>query len=78
MSKRPEDSLAEMVAGLKAKTGKTLDEWSAIIRKAKLEKHGEMMKLLKGEHSLTHGYANLIALSVIKQSAPQSDADPVD
>ena len=78
MSKRPEDSLAEMVANLKSTTGKTLDEWAVIIQKSKLAKHGEMMKFLKGEHGISHGYANQIALNLIKLSTPTSDGDPVD
>ena len=52
-----------MVANLKAKTGKTLAQWSKLLDKAKLEKHGQMMTLLKGEHGVTHGFANLIVHS---------------
>lgn len=80
MNKRPEDSLAEMVANLKSKTGKSLDEWATIIRAKKLAKHGEMMQLLKGEHGVSHGYANQIALNVLKQETPtdSSDEDPIE
>lgn len=56
----PEDQLATMLANIPEKTGKTLDQWLAVIRASGLEKHGEIMKLLKGEHRVSHGFANLI------------------
>jgi len=77
MNKRPEEALAGMIASLKEKTGKSLDEWAKIIDKAKLTKHGDIMKLLKGEHGVSHGYANQIALNVLK-GPTTSDADPVE
>lgn len=60
MAASPEDQLATMLANIPEKTGKTLDEWLALIRASGLEKHGEIMKLLKSEHGVTHGFANLI------------------
>ena len=56
----PEDQVATMIANLPEKTGKGLDEWLALIAASGLEKHGEIMKLLKEEHGVTHGFANLI------------------
>jgi predicted transport protein len=51
-----------MEKGLEEKTGKCLAEWIDIIKSTGLEKHGEIMKFLKGNHSLTHGYANFVSL----------------
>ena len=56
------DAAATMIANLKDKTGRTLDEWLALIGPADGRKHGEIMKLLKGEHGVSHGFANLITL----------------
>ena len=53
----PEDA---MVARLEDQTGKTLAQWHALLRTKKLAKHGEMVQLLKAEHGVGHGYANLI------------------
>jgi predicted transport protein len=53
-------ALETMINNLKKNTGKSLDQWIAIVRKEKFEKHGTAMKFLKGEHGLTHGFANLI------------------
>ena len=51
-----------MVENLQKNTGKSLDEWIKIVQQENFVKHGEMMKFLKEQHSLTHGFANLIAL----------------
>lgn len=52
--------LDSMIAGLKEKTGKTLDQWVAIAKKSGKSKHGEIVGWLKKEHKLTHGYASLV------------------
>ena len=57
----PEEMARSMIENLPEKTGRSLDEWLSILQKAALEKHGEMVKLLKAEHGVTHGFANLIA-----------------
>ena len=61
MAKSPEEMAAAMVANMKDKTGKTLDQWLKIVKKSKLEKHGEIVKHLKTDHEMTHGFANLVA-----------------
>lgn len=50
-----------MVSNLHKNTGKTLDEWIAIVSKEKFSKHGEVISFLKEKHGLTYGYANLVA-----------------
>jgi len=61
MSKTPEQMAATMIANLKANTGKTLAQWLQVVKKTGLDKHGAIVKLLKTEHGMTHGYANLVA-----------------
>ncbi|HMQ69497.1 MAG TPA: DUF4287 domain-containing protein [Ignavibacteria bacterium] len=51
-----------MIDNLTSNTGKTLEQWIAIVKKQKFAKHGEMVKYLKEEHGFTHGFANLVAL----------------
>jgi hypothetical protein len=76
MAKSPEEMRQEMIAKLPEKTGKTLAEWQALIRAAGLTRHGEVMKLLKGEHGVSHGYANQIALVALKpEGAPAPGSD---
>jgi hypothetical protein len=70
------DSMAE---NLKAKTGRSLDDWVKVVKKAGLARHKEIMEFLKSKHGLTHGYANLVALTALKaDSGPGSGDDLVN
>lgn len=51
-----------MLDNLVKNTGKTLDQWIDIVKKQNFEKHGEILKFLKEEHSFTHGFANMVAM----------------
>ncbi len=55
-------AVANMVANLQKNTGKTLAEWILVLKAHGAEKHGEMVKYLKTEHGLGHGFANMIVL----------------
>lgn len=61
MAKTPEEQIETMIANMPENTGKPLDQWLKIVAKSKLEKHGEICNMLKKEHGVGHGYANLIA-----------------
>lgn len=61
MATSPEDQLATMLANIPEKTGKTLDQWKGLIANSGQEKHGQIVKWLKTEHGVTHGFANLIS-----------------
>ena len=54
-----------MLKNMFEKTGKNIDDWIVIIKAKKFSKHGEIVKYLKSEYSLTHGYANLIARKIL-------------
>src|SRR5580658_7098215 len=69
MAKSPEEMKAAMIAGLRDKTGKSLEEWLKILRASKRSKHKEFMELLKNEHGLTHGFANMIALQALQSDS---------
>ena len=49
-----------MEKGLEEKTGKTLSHWVDIVKKQKLEKHGQIISFLKSEHGFTHGFPNFV------------------
>jgi len=65
MAKSPEEQAASMIANLPKKTGKSMQQWSKLVNQAGAEKHGEIVKWLKSEHAVTHGYANLIAHQIL-------------
>ena len=50
-----------MIENLHKNTGKSLEQWTAIVQKQKLSKHGDIIKFLKADHGFTHGFANLVA-----------------
>ncbi len=58
-----------MIAGLPQKTGKSLPEWLQIVQASKLAKHKEIVGMLKSEHKLTHGFANMIALQALNSDS---------
>lgn len=51
-----------MIDNLSKNTGKTLEQWTELVKKENFMKHGEIMSFLKEKYSLTHGFANLVAL----------------
>ena len=58
----PLAAFGTMPATLQEKTGRSLEEWQTTVRGLGLTKHGEILKALKQDHGLSHGYANMLAL----------------
>ena len=75
MAKSPEEMAASMIANMKEKTGKSLEEWLVITKASGLAKHGQITKFIKSEHGVTHGFANLIAHKTLEagREAPSGD-----
>ena len=69
MPASPEEMAAKMIANMKEKTGKTLEQWLAVAKKTGAAKHGAIVKALKADHGLTHGYANLVAHKLLQSDA---------
>lgn len=69
MAQSPEAQANTMIANMKEKTGKTLEQWLAITAAAGLAKHGEIVKMLKTDHGMTHGFANLVAHKTLNSDA---------
>lgn len=74
MPQNIDPQLQTMIGNMPEKTGKPLEEWFKILAASKLEKHGEMLKLLKSEYGVTHGFANTIALLYRQQAEGASPA----
>ncbi|MEN0653143.1 MULTISPECIES: DUF5655 domain-containing protein [Hyphobacterium] len=70
----PEEMAVTMEANLAEKTGKPLGDWLAIVKASGAAKHGDIVKLLKSDHGMTHGYANLVAHRALASSADMADA----
>jgi predicted transport protein len=69
MSQSPDAALQSMIDKLAAKTGKSLADWVGVVKKSRLAKHGEIVAMLKKDHGIGHGYANLIAHQALGSDA---------
>ena len=66
-------ALQTMIDNMPKKTGKSLQEWTAILKTKNFAKHGEAVKFLKIEHGVTHGFANTIV--TLSKNDESSDDD---
>lgn len=79
MPTSPEEMAAAMIANMPEKTGKPLDAWLKIVKTAQrkdatgLAKHGQIVKHLKAEHGMTHGFANLVAHKALESDAGNAE-----
>ena len=53
-------ALQTQLANIEKRTGKTLDELSALVTKSGLTKHGELVAMLKDKLGMGHGDANTV------------------
>jgi hypothetical protein len=71
-------AVATQLANIQKKTGKSLDELTALVRGSGLEKHGEIVAMLKKDLGLGHGDANAIAHQAkAAPVAPAGGDDPI-
>lgn len=80
ISKTIDQQLANQIANIEKATGRSLAEWIATIKASGLEKHGQILALLKDQHGLSHGNANILAIKAREAAAggAQSDAQLVE
>ena len=67
-----------MIDNIPAKTGRSLADWFTVLDAAGLPQHGKAMSLLKSEHGLTHGFANLIVTLHRRRGTEAGPADLID
>jgi len=65
--------MANMIANLEAKTGQTLEAWTADARASGHQRHLALVQWLKSDRGLSHGYANLVAHKALGSDAGSSD-----
>ncbi len=61
---KPSEQAATQLANIVSSTGRTVEWWTETVRASGLEKHGQIVSMLKADHGLTHGNANLLAATV--------------
>jgi hypothetical protein len=60
---------------VKAKTGKTPEDFAKLAAQNSLAKHGDIVKWLKSDFSLGHGHATAIAGVLTRQGSPKPSAE---
>jgi predicted transport protein len=77
MSNAIDQAIANQIKNIEKATGKTLAEWAAILSSSGLEKHGELVNMLKTSYGLGHGNANTL-VHAAKQSSASTSAEETD
>lgn len=73
-----DQAVQTQLKNIQTKTGKTLDQLYAFIKKSGLVKHGEMRDLLKQELGMGHGDANTVVHFYVKSLAAQDQPSSPD
>ena len=69
-------ALQIMIDNMPEKTGKSLADWTKILKSKNFDKHSEGVKYLKTEHGVTHGFANTIV--TLSKQDDSSEEDLID
>lgn len=77
MPSTPEEQTLSMIQNFPAKTGRSLEEWLAVVRLSGIEKHKEIIEFLQTSHGMTYGFANLVAHK-LKEAAAGGPAEGSD
>ena len=64
------------IANIERGSGRSFAAWIDTVRASGIEKHGEIVAMLKRDHGFTHGNANLVALRA--RDAGEAGAGPDD
>jgi predicted transport protein len=69
-----DEAVRTQIRNIETNSGRSMDDWVELVRSSGRTRHGEIMAWLKSEHGLTHGNANLIALTALRgPAAPEGD-----
>ncbi len=61
-----QQAVANQLSNIEKRSGKSLAEFAQILQASGLQKHMQLLTLLKTEHGLTHGDANAVVHHVMK------------
>ena len=70
----PEAAVQNQIRNIESSTGRSIDDWVALVATSGRTKHGEIVSWLKTEHGMSHGNANRVALVALRgRAAPEGD-----
>ena len=64
-----EEQTATQLANIEKSTGRSVAEWTKLIRESGLDKHSQLVAMLKEQHGLGHGNANLLVIRARESAA---------
>lgn len=70
-----EEQIQTQIANIERSTGRSVADWIGIVHASGLEKHGQVLTMLKADHGMGHGNANLIALKAREAAAGGSPTE---
>ena len=70
-----EDQIRNQIANIEAGTGRSMADWIGIVRASGIEKHAQAVAMLKADHGLGHGNANLIVIKAREAAAGGAPGD---
>lgn len=73
-----DDAVQTQIRNIEQSSGRSMADWIALVGASGRSKHGEIVAWLKSDHGLTHGNANLVALTAKRGSATGGGDEPVD
>ena len=73
-----DDAVRTQVRNIEESTGRSIDEWVALVKATGKDRHGDILAWLKTEHGFSHGNANLIALTAKRGAAIIEGDDAID
>lgn len=66
-------ALQTMINNMPEKTGKSLEEWQILLKNKFFAKHSEVVKFLKTEFNISHGFANTIVVLTKQENNTPKD-----
>jgi hypothetical protein len=60
---------ASYFPSIEAKYGRPVAEWQEVIRSSDLERHMELVAMLKQDHGMGHGHANALVAHTLAEDA---------
>ena len=70
------DALKSQIRNIEATYGRTMRDWTALIKESGLTKHPDVVAMLKRDHGVSHGAAHRISLVSRERDANRGAAAP--
>lgn len=75
MSNSVQTAIQNQLKNIETSTGKSIADWTQIIKNSGFEKHGEQVSFLKTQYGLGHGNANTLVHTAMQSHADAANND---